>query len=496
MINESITVHDQHQFEIKLGYRLHKESTVTAYGLDAYLYLPYSLGVNRATYSKTQFYNDIQAYIRLKSPELPLGRIVSGAGAPAASLKTAVEALAAGATGESAAASEAEIMIFGCIVKSALRDYVAFLRQAQIEGDRRRLADQYLQYASEILAAYRNLRPVLQIPTVSERQFGVYLFGDEYLSLLFEDYSYLMLETVLTEDDTSFKDLRRRLILFIDSELAYRKQHNYPSIPDEKSDNEQLLFRKSVLKKYIGRVLFLTTRSEPEGALIEQVLFGIAAGIAMLFATAVAFYTQSIFGSLTLPFFVALVVSYVFKDRLKDFLRLYLSKRLTSRFFDHHMRIHTSDRKKVGSCRESFEFVEEPRVPVEVRQMRRRDHITEIENGWMGEKVILYRKRIRLRTRLIRQTFMQHEIEGINDIMRFSVLEFIRKMDNPKKQLYVLDAEDYQRVKGDRVYHLNLILKYMLPSRLVYKRFRIVLNRKQIKRIEPVTVREVPLQST
>lgn len=491
MIDESITVHDQHQFEIKLGYRLHKESKTTAYGLDAYLYLPYSLGINRATYTKAQFYNDMQAYIRLMSPEASLGTIVNGEASPLSTLRAATEALAAGATAETTARYEAEIKLFGCVVKSALHDYVEFTQKTLINEDRRRLMADYLDCAGRILTCYRELRQLVQIPSVSGRLQSVFDFGDEYLSLLFEDHTYLLLESVVSADPVFFGGFRGKLIDLIEQELSYRRQRHYQSIPDEKSDNEKLVFRKSVLKKYMSSVLFLSTRTEQAGAMMEQVVFGVAAGLAMIFATAVAFVTQSVYGSLTLPFFLALVISYIFKDRLKDLLRLYLSRRVASRLFDHHMHIYSSAGEDVGVCRESFEFVPERKIPPEIARMRSRDHITEIENGWVGEKVILYRKRILLYKDRILRLFRHHNIEGINDIMRFSVLEFIRKMDNPTKNLYVLEEDAYQRIKGDRVYHLNLLLRYALPRKTVYKRFRIVLNRKRIKRIEPVTVEEI-----
>jgi hypothetical protein len=496
MIDESITVHDQYQFEIKLGYRLHKEAKITSYGIDAYIFMPNSLGVNRGTYSKAQFYTDMQAYIRLMSPEAPLDQIALESDAsPLQKLKAAFQSLVMEVTDETIARYEGEIKIFCCILKSTLHDYFEFVKKISDVNDRCRMAEDFLRHGRAIESAYRNLRSVVQVPSVPEKLFSVYQFGDEYISLLLEDHSYLFLERVLVEDRRAFADVRAHMIDFIEEEVEYRRQRKYRSIPDETSDNEQLVFRKSVLKKYMSSVLFLDAHAEPEGIMLEQVLLGIAAGLAMFFATAVAFVTQSVYGSLTLPVFVALVVSYVFKDRIKDILRLYLSRKMTSRLFDHHMDIITNTRRKAGLCRESFEFVDEAKIPAVIRQMRSRDHITEIENGWVGEKVVLYRKRICLFNDQVLKACRGHAVEGINDIMRFSVLEFIRKMDNPKKQLYIVDEDEYQRIKGERVYHLNLILKYTLPKRILYKRFRIVLSRKRIKRIEPVAEIEAPPES-
>ena len=59
-------------------------------------------------------------------------------------------------------------------------------------------------------------------------------------------------------------------------------------------------------------------------------------------------------------------------------------------------------------------------------------------------------------------------------------------MGDPRKALFVLDKEDYRRVKAERVYHLNVVLRYGSEDAVRHKRFRIVLNRRKIKRIEVV----------
>jgi hypothetical protein len=63
-------------------------------------------------------------------------------------------------------------------------------------------------------------------------------------------------------------------------------------------------------------------------------------------------------------------------------------------------------------------------------------------------------------------------------------------MDNPKKSIYVDDGKSCWKIYGNRVYHVNMIMKYSENKRVRYKRFRLVLCQSGIKRIE-----EVPIQS-
>jgi hypothetical protein len=104
--------------------------------------------------------------------------------------------------------------------------------------------------------------------------------------------------------------------------------------------------------------------------------------------------------------------------------------------------------------------------------------------------VLRYRKRIKLSSRAIAAAYRDIDTDGINDIMRFNIAEFTRRMGNPKKELFVMGDDDYHRVKAERVYHLNMVLRYGGDDGVRYKRLRIVLNRRRIKRIETVSVED------
>ena len=74
-IDDAIRVRDLHQFEIKLHYPLNRDRSTTSYDLECYIFVPHSLGIHRANYSKARFYDDLQTYIRFKTPAVSLTRI-------------------------------------------------------------------------------------------------------------------------------------------------------------------------------------------------------------------------------------------------------------------------------------------------------------------------------------------------------------------------------------------------------------------------------------
>ena len=180
-----------------------------------------------------------------------------------------------------------------------------------------------------------------------------------------------------------------------------------------------------------------------------------------------------------------LVVSYIFKDRMKDLLRNYISLKLQKFFFDHKTKIYSNLGHQIGILREHFSFVDENMLPKKITELRKKDFMLGIDEDLFGEKVMLYKKQITLFSDKFQKVFPDSHINGINDIIRMDVSSFIRKMDNPSEDVFIPKKTDYQKVKGVRVYHLNMIIKYSLDeTHSVINRFRLIFNRNGIKRIE------------
>jgi hypothetical protein len=489
-INETIRVRDRHQFEIKLHYPISRKSAVAAYDLECYIFVPNGLGMNRSNYSKAKFYDDLQTHIRFKTPSVPLTAIAGGKDSPLAKLAASADALQECDNNAKFENFEYQLKLFCCILQSSLRDFIVYIGETTNPDDRGRLVQQYLHATTATIDSYRTVRSKISLPAAPGRAGAIYAFGDEYISLLVERNCYNLLKQLCKTDTMGPRANQREIMDLIAQEVRYRKCQRYPSIPTDKNDNEQLIFRRNVLKKYMHNVLFLYTRTRDEGKVIMHGLFGVAAGISMLFATMVLFLSQSIYGPLTLQVFLALVVGYMFKDRIKEMLRLYFSRKVSTVLFDHRTRIYSSPHQPIGHCRESFDFVDESKVPGPIMKIRNRDHMTEIDSNWESENVLRYRKRIKLSSRAISAAYHDIDRNGINDIMRFNIAEFTRRMGNPRKELFVMDEVDFRKVKAERVYHLNMILRYGGDDRVRYKHFRIILNRRKIKRIETVSVED------
>ena len=134
--------------------------------------------------------------------------------------------------------------------------------------------------------------------------------------------------------------------------------------------------------------------------------------------------------------------------------------------------------------KEGVDFITEDRVPDEVMDMRDRSDLLEADNRNTEERIILYRKLVRIDGEALDEN-NQYDIAGINDILRFNVSNFIQKMDSPEVPLAVPTADGgYEVVYGEKSYYINFLLQFQYDGQLRYKRFRLVMSRNGIEGIE------------
>ena len=247
-----------------------------------------------------------------------------------------------------------------------------------------------------------------------------------------------------------------------------------------------------MLKKYASSVLFLSTAVHREGRGLEQFSYAIAAGLSMIFATTVAFYFQRRYGNLTFAFFTALVVGYMFKDRIKELIRALFDRYLSNHLYDRRTVIKTQDGKhKLGFLKEKVSFIREEDIPEAVFRIRNTGQLDELDNDGQTECVICYAKEITLFTEAFKKVYADAPLTGINDIIRYDIRAYLKKMADPTQERTYLQDGQLKTALCHRVYYLNFVSQYMLltPKKTkLYKRLRLVLNRDGINRTEHIPV--------
>jgi hypothetical protein len=274
------------------------------------------------------------------------------------------------------------------------------------------------------------------------------------------------------------------LATLVRDEQHYRIKMGYLSVSEEDAlENRNLIYSHGVLKKYVESALYLRVPKKRDGVMVEQIYYSIAAGLSMIFATIISFYFQQRFGNLTWPFFIVLVISYMGKDRIKELARYYFAHRKGSKYFDNKAKISIKDHN-IGWIKEGVDFLQQENIPVEVMQLRHKGDITPAESSINDDKVLMYRKWVHIdRERLVANNV--YHTDGINDIIRLNISNYIQKMDNPYVPLYKLeDDNSLQRVDCKKVYFLNIIMQYQYDDRTDYKRFRVSISRNGIESIK------------
>ncbi len=509
ILDSKITIHDKNRFEIKLDMDL-ESGRKNKYRVETYFFIPRALNINPNTYSKNDFYNSTQKYIRFKTPQMSLRKLIDPSVdiSPLNRIKSRFQLILSGTKDrETVDAVYSEVKLLGCIVRAAVRDYIRYLieefkfHNAKDEKHKAQLSlleENSINLIRDIrvlISRIRVLRTDMSNPIVPIRLRECFNFLDEFLSLTIEEYLAVFLEALHKKGEIlkEFRAVEESAIDIITAQSAYRASMGYSSVIVRGGKNEAIVYRRSVLKKFISSALYLQIEiSEWEG--LMQFVFGLAAGVAMLFATLVMIYAQNRYTVNSASFVIVVVASYIFKDRIKDWLKIFFSKGMTRWISDRKVNIRDPQTGKIiGVFKEAFSFIANNAVPSDVLLRRNIDNITSIDEEGKPECVFKYEKEVELSAGRI---FSAHERRtDINDIMRFSVEDFLSQADDPEVDHLYLNPETkkIEVVRCSRVYHINMIIRYILcdssrRQQVSHGRVRIVLNRDGIARLEEVSV--------
>ncbi len=482
MINIKPKIHDSNTLEFKVGFVPQDGVIYNDFYMNTWIYIPEVLDVNRHTYSKDTFYRDTISHMRLITPRYLLSELIYKHSLPFQRMKQACENPAEGEF-------ETEVKMYCSIVKSSLRDAYAQMALHSNSDAQEHLACDIVDNVRTVLDMYRSLRDELFHSPGGTAMVVFYDFGDEFISNVAEQYMGRIVKLLHPHEHPGSSQLLPSITHLLENEHMYRQRKGFLSVKpgDSPGTNRKFVYRASQLKKYIESNLYLPTHKRSNTVFLEQVAFSVAAGISMVFATVVSFAFQQTYGNFTLPFFIALVISYMFKDRIKDLIRNYFAHGLGSRFYDYRITLRVNNRV-IGRVKEGFDFVSPQDVSRHVNEKRARRNPLVVNRG-VDEQVIQYRKRVHLKRKAVDQ-LSAYPINGINNIVRFNLFGFMRKMDNPTMPLFVNDGEATEHfTHGEKTYYLNFVVQCKYEGISEYKRYRVCLGRDGIKDIKTIDER-------
>jgi len=293
----------------------------------------------------------------------------------------------------------------------------------------------------------------------SKKVLKVYRIVDEHNSIALEHYYFSLLEYLKEVDKELFKEFKSEVIEFIRSEQTYRESLFLDAVTGTKKQNEAFLDKKNSLKKYVQSVLFLNKEDTRQSRRLEQVAFSIAAGIAMIFATGMIVVLKLSTAHISYTTFSLFVISYMFKDRLKDWIKSYFQKKIQGRFFDFITTITTEEDREVAKIKRNFKFINKKELPQYMSYAKPLSWMPKLELSWGMHTIVHYQNKIEILNSALKHTYSSHKVGGIVEIFRFNIEPFTKKIDDSNEEIFVLDKNGYKGMKTMRTYHFYLIVK-------------------------------------
>ena len=172
------------------------------------------------------------------------------------------------------------------------------------------------------------------------------------------------------------------------------------------------------------------------------------------------------------------------KDRIKEIVRYLFANNRKIRYYDNKTTLYIKERK-IGDNREGFDIIPQTKVPQEIMDIRNRSYIVEIENRISKENILFYRNRICLDKKSLEEN-SRYKINGINEIIYFNLWDYVKKMDNPQVPHFIIQNGQIEKILVDKVYYLNFVFRFYSDAGIMYKRYRIMINRNGIIKMEEI----------
>lgn len=467
-----VEVWDQAFVRMRLDLGLPAHGRKVEYLLELYLYFPGPLDVNKFTLSKEDFYRELHTYLSLETPDLGVAQMKSR-DHPESPLRRLLDMESRLATARVRPGSFEDAMIeeakvFGCLAHAFLRDGLeAFRHRLGDEDQASLLADlqEFGQDARSIPHAFREVQAELLGGAAGKLDRVVVALRnvDEYLS--HQTGKVLSRLVVLLEErhPGMAPQVRPHLVETMAAERSYRGTQGFHPGSATGADDGSFLHHIELLEAAVESAMFLNQRREAAMEWYSDWIGAFAAAVAMAFA----FLAANLMGGgpggkIDLWVMALVVITYIFKDRIKDVIKRRLTSDRRGWFPDLDTKI--LDREtgaRIGRSFETTRWMTLGSVPPVIEKVRSHRSLTYRElREATGETVLRYTKRQILDPDRV---FEAHHRRGqVIETLSLGLKRFLRAARPARVDLLALTPEGDQvrHVQGHRRYLLNVIARY------------------------------------
>ena len=166
MKNDTLNIHDDYKFDIQLDYNLDENEKNTVSEIEAYLFIPNSMGINKHNYSKEDFYSDMHSFVKLNIKPYDINELLNNKQSPLFRLEDSITALKNESNDDGIKSFEYHLKSFCHIVDKTMKS-----------SDQKTVSQ-----IKDLLHIFRNLFTDFKKYSFNPKIKEIFELGDEFLS--------------------------------------------------------------------------------------------------------------------------------------------------------------------------------------------------------------------------------------------------------------------------------------------------------------------------
>lgn len=493
----TIHLHDDLQFELKLGFNYNSKIKENKFTQDFYIFIPESLHINSNNYYQRDFYLDLTNYIRYKTPNFTFAELLN-----ADNTKSPLNIIMRMEINEEDDAGFEdlinEIKLFGNIFRSTLRSQTLHLI-TEIESSHTTQKNHHVKLLiskfcedvththSHFLKISHLLKKKFSNPNLNESL----KFVDEFITNTIEYYLIGFLQKLRSVEWLKQTTCDKNICEILIQEKNHRAEKLLPKTKNKTPLEicEMISYRQGLLQKFMIEILLLKSNRIDINEQHSPLFGSIAAGIAMLIYMTLFLFTwqSTTFIINSVPFVLSVVIFYILKDRIKESVKSYYKKKVNTWFPDFKTKIYNPQDFPIGELKEDFSFIEKENLPQEIYKARNNEFNNHLETLHRHETIIHYKREVSL---------YEHPenplaLNQLNMIFRYNIHHYLKKASDPIEYRAMLQSDNFELVeqKLPKLYHLNIVVKETHPDNnqkmeSKIKKYRIILDKTGIRKVE------------
>lgn len=241
------------------------------------------------------------------------------------------------------------------------------------------------------------------------------------------------------------------VMLFVDEQSYYRTRLYGNS--DAETTTTRINRKENALCKFIE----LEQKTLILGKLREQLVFSLSAFLSMSITTAIVFSVQNDYGNLSFNLFLALCISYIFKDRFKEIFRVKILNKINRNRDQKKTSLTDKNGNIIGTV---YELIQYSKLDLRGRTIRKKGVSTNRKND---EYIVHYRKKVSINDNLI---------DSATHIIDYSTIyldSIISKLPNQEIRYRFKNDDAIELGYADELHEINIIIFINSKDPIRYK---------------------------